>query len=141
MPDPLPELQTQIRQARAASARADYPPALRRRAMAWARDRARQGWSHGRIAAELGLPDSTLSRWKGEKEKETGRPPGKADPSAVLATRALEPATFRPVEVVVAPAATVGEPPLARLTLHTPAGYRVEGLDLDGLIALLGRLG
>lgn len=137
MLDPLPDLQTQIREARARTPRADYPPALRRKVMAWARDRARQGWSQGQIAASLGLPGSTISRWKGRpavgaaKLEADDTPPPLPDPSP----------SFRPVTVVTPTVPLLGESAPAGLILHTPTGYRVEGLDLDGLVAVLGRLG
>jgi hypothetical protein len=132
MLDPLlEELQAEIHQARQRTPRADYTPALQQKAMDWARARFREGWSHDRVASALGVASSTLSRWK----TRTPTTPGKES-------------SFRAVEVVTSEVEVVRAAPLdapqataPRLTLLSPAGYRVEGLDLDGLAVLLGRLG
>ena len=93
-----------------------YSAALRRLAVAVAQERSEEPLS--RIARELGVSSISLQRWI-ERE---------------------EPARFRPVEVLPAE-----EPGLSgrapSLTLITPRGYRVEGLDASSLATLLGALG
>lgn len=93
-----------------------YSAELRRLAVAVAQERREEPLS--RIARELGVSVVSLQRWI-ERE---------------------EPARFRPVQVL--PAA---EPdlcgPSPGLTLITPRGYRVEGLDASSLATLLGALG
>jgi hypothetical protein len=87
-----------------------------------ARDEGLAWWQ---IAEGLGLSESALRRWR---EEEDGR-----DRIALL-----------PVEVigeedavaVVAPARGAG-----LVTLVSPAGYRVEGLGVEQLAALLARVG
>jgi transposase-like protein len=99
-----------------------YPATLQARAVALARPRLSRGRSIARVARELGLPSQALGRWL--------RPPPEAPvgrPRDVL----------RPVTVV--PAAAVAGPPAGPVLL-TPQGLRVEGLDRDGLIAVLRAL-
>jgi hypothetical protein len=75
----------------------------------------RRTWAD--IANELGMNEETLRRW--------------ARPAvSMVAMTALA-----PVEVVdvSAPAAV----PILTLTLTTPAGYRIDGLDVAGVSALL----
>ena len=73
-----------------------------------------EGMTMTAVVAEVGVSQMTLAKWLKAAN------PGPA---------------FLPV--VVAPTT----PPPASLTLVTPAGYRIEGLTMDALLALLGRLG
>lgn len=87
--------------------------------MRYARMRQRQGTVRRTIAAELGLNLRTLSNWLDGR----GR--------------------FRAVEVIDDREAvsTASSPPATRLVVVTPRGLRIEGLDLDGVVALLARVG
>jgi transposase-like protein len=98
-----------------------YPAAFQAAALALARPRLDRGISIARVARELGLPSQALGRW-------VRRPPAAPvpRPSGIV----------RPV-AVVSPAASA---PPAGLVLLTPQGLRVEGLDRDGLIAVLRAL-
>ncbi|MFO0646316.1 MAG: helix-turn-helix domain-containing protein [Polyangiales bacterium] len=78
--------------------------------------RREQGATYEQIAETLGVPPSTLHRWSREFGRETSD----------AAT-----APFRRVELVAA---------VPTMTLHGPCGLRVEGLDLDTLVALWRRL-
>lgn len=122
MSPPPADLVLQLTAARSRQPRAVYPDALRDQTLAWVRARTREGCSQGAIARALGLPQTTLSRWTSGSNPETPEP----------TLPASEPA-FRPVQCI-----GVSNP---GLTLHTPNGYRVEGLDLPALAELLGRLG
>lgn len=100
-----------------------YPATFQTAAVALARPRLSRGLSIARVARELGLPSQALGRW-------LRRPP---------AAPGLRPrGVIRPVAVV--PAAAVESGPPAGPVLLTPHGLRVEGLDRDGLIAVLRAL-
>ena len=78
------------------------------------------GESHGRIAARLGLTQSTLSRWIREAAE--------SDPG------------FRSVAIV--PSEQKAARPLpSTVRLLTPHGFVVEGLDPELLVSLLQVLG
>jgi transposase-like protein len=94
-----------------------YPAAFRAAAVALAGPRRGRGGSIARVARDLGLPTQSLGRW-------LRLPPG--SPGAPL----------RPVTVTPEREAA----PPASLVLLTPQGHRVEGLDRDGLIAVLRAL-
>jgi len=94
-----------------------YPAAFRTTAVALARPRLATGAPFVRVARELGLQTKSLARWL------QGRPAPR----------------LRPVAVRPDPA-----PPsalAASVVLVTPHGCRVEGLDRDGLVAVLRALG
>jgi transposase-like protein len=122
MDDPIRRLRTDARQlARGKVPTAvRYPAAFRTAALALARPRLARGGSIARVARDLGLPTQSLGRWL--------QAPPPPPPSA---------AALRPVAVTPAPA--VAPRPAAELVLLTPQG-RVEGLDRDGLIAVLRAL-
>jgi len=66
------------------------------------------------VVAEVGVSQMTLAKW----------------------LKAANPApAFLPVVVGPAPTSSAG------LTVVTPSGYRIEGLTMDALLTLLGRLG
>jgi hypothetical protein len=94
-----------------------YPDAFRRAARALARRGLGQGGSVARLARELGVSEPTLTKWC--------RPPA--------------PPVLRPV--AVRPDPTPLAPPSAGVVLLTPHGVRVEGLDREGLVAVLRALG
>lgn len=100
------------RQVFTAEERAEY---VRR-----ARDLIRsRGWTIAATAAELGIGESTLSNW----------------------FRRVAAAEFLPV-AIVSEEVVDGEcvPVSQRPVLVAPGGYRVEGLDVDGMAELLRRL-
>lgn len=108
------ELERASRRAR----RRRYPAALRERAVRYARMRQARGAVRREIAAELGLNLRTLSNWLDGR----GR--------------------FRAVEVIDARRETTASPTSAVvLVVLTPRGLRIEGLDLDGVAALVARVG
>jgi transposase-like protein len=94
-----------------------YPAAFRAAAVALAGPRLEHGGSIARVARDLGLPIQSLGRWL--------RP-------------SIPAAPLRPVAVT--PEGEAVPPPPAGLVLLTVQGHRVEGLDRDGLIAVLRAL-
>lgn len=92
-----------------------YPDGFRRAAVTVARRQQRQGESLTRLAQEIGVSEPTLTKWVRPRPR-----PG-----------------LRPVAVMTAPPSEDGgENPV----LITASGVRVEGLDRDGLIAVLRAL-
>jgi transposase-like protein len=120
MDDRIRQLRTEAQQlARGRVPRAvRYPAAFRAAALALARPRLGHGEAIARVARDLGLSTQCLGRW-------LHRPP-------------TPPAPLRPVAVT--PEREAAASPPARLVLLTPQGHRVEGLDRDGLIAVLRAL-
>jgi AraC-like DNA-binding protein len=92
------------------------PEAVRERVLEYAFAERAEDKSWATLARELGLSSSTLQRW------------------ASGASR--RPAPLRRVRVV---GERRSEPP--RVVLVSPAGYRLEGLDPEQALAMLGRLG
>ena len=121
MDDRIRRLRTEAHQlARGKVPRAiRYPATFRAAAVALAGPRLERGGSIARVARDLGLPIQSLGRWL--------RPP-----------MPTPPAPLRPVAVT--PEREAAPPPQAGLVLFTPQGHRVEGLDRDGLIAVLRAL-
>lgn len=113
------------KELRAALASADrrgagrpYPEELRRAAVTHWRERRRGGVSAGDVAAELGISGVSLQRWVLGKEPRES--------------------SFRKVElaVVVEPTSMLVE----RIVVHGRCGVRVEGLTVEQVAELLGKL-
>ena len=98
------------------------PAELRFRVVAYARQCRERGEPVSDIAIRLGLVESTLARWlrRGRAEEAT--------------------AGFRPVAIVPVGGVS-GADQVAALTLVTPGGCRVEGLDVESAAYLLRVLG
>jgi len=90
-----------------------YPVELKTRLISETQRRRETGATLEAIGEELGISWRTLARWCTEARTSA---PG-----------------FRSVEVVVAPRSTP--------VVHGPHGLRIEGLDLDGIVELVRRLG
>ena len=100
------------------------PARLRLRIVAYALQCREHGEAVADIAGRLGLVESTLGRWLRRERAEE------------------RVAAFRPVSIVpVAPAPGDAGSGAARLTLVTPGGYRVEGLDVESAAYLLRVMG
>lgn len=98
-----------------------YKPALRRRAVAYLRQREGAGETAWTVSSQVGLPWQTLRRWQ-QASDETVEPRG---------------AFLR-----VALARDAGRETLqARLAVEGPLGLRVEGLTISELAELWRRLG
>ncbi len=94
---------------------APYDEAARQLACDHAAHASRQGRAWIAIARELGVSPITLRKWCRSK----------------IRSRLV------PVTVTAPPALASG----ARVTLVTPSGLRIEGLDVDGAVALVRALG
>jgi transposase-like protein len=97
-----------------------YSQELRSEAVELVRELRSAGRSHLAAAKELGLNPITLSIWQ---KKSESRPGG-------------ETGALKPVALVEGP---VGESS-SEVVVVGPHGVRVEGLDLDGVAALLRKL-
>ena len=111
MDDRCRSLRKAIAQDRAGKKRWQCPPGLRAEAVALARERQARGEGVERIAKDLGLSESGLSRWLRSAE---GR--------------------FREVRIRPEPLATEA------LVLVTPRGFRLEGLSEALALRLLREL-
>lgn len=125
-----------------------YPTDLRRRIVALAGTRRRSGASWGRIGAEVGIRAETLRRWciadDGSGRRSDGRgvesrravssgERGAKDVPHESALTTVETPSLVPIHVV-------SEVARAEVMLVSPAGWRVEGLDLSALTTLLRSL-
>jgi DNA invertase Pin-like site-specific DNA recombinase len=99
-----------------AAGKRGYLPEVRQRAEAYARRRREEGLRTRAVAAELGVHESTVRRWCGPK-----RPTGKA--------------RLARVDVVAGLASTGG------LSVVSPSGFRLEGLELKDALDILRTLG
>lgn len=91
-----------------------YPAALKQQATEYASERHAAGARFITIAQELGIPTSTLVRWCDGTTTQ---------PSATALV---------PVEVI--------SPSSSSITLVSPSGFRLEGLELDDAIAAMRAL-
>ena len=125
MNEPIQQLRTDVRHLTRGKVptAVRYPAAFQTTAVALARPRLSRGLSIARVARELGVPSQALGRW-------LRRPPAAPGPRPR--------GVIRPVAVVPAAAAIAGPP--AGPVLLTSQGLRVEGLDRDGVIAVLRAL-
>ena len=92
-----------------------YPPEIRQRVGAAAVARRRDGVSWQKIGGELGIPHETVRR-------------------LAAAVGGDEVGDFKRVEI------TAGPSPSSGLSLTTPAGHRIDGLDVESAAELLRRL-
>jgi hypothetical protein len=104
--------------------RRGYPREVRELVVGYAEARQRQGARPGVIARELGMAVQTIQNWLGGRDEK-----GQA--------RAEE-SRWRQVRVE---AQTEDEGSVERVTLVTPQGYRIEGLQVGEVVEVLRRLG
>ncbi|MGE0325375.1 MAG: hypothetical protein AB7K71_34640 [Polyangiaceae bacterium] len=108
-------LRKRIAAFRAARSRGPVPKPLQREVVAWAQRERERGRSWESLAGALGLGFDTVRKW--------------CEGSSVVAH-------VRPVRVVERKPVSAPDPG-PELELITPAGYRVRGLTLSQLEALL----
>jgi hypothetical protein len=114
-----------------------YPDALRERVSAWAFARRDEGAPWDVIAAELGCNNSALRRWvqvEGRRRRKSERPT-----TALVAVEIVGDAPALRVEAVSD--GTVVDSSMSRVSIVSPAGFRIDGLTLDEAVAALRRLG
>jgi predicted transcriptional regulator len=103
--------------------RRGYPREVRELVVGYAEARQRQGARPGMIARELGMAVQTIQNWLGGRdEKRQAR---------------AEENRWRQVRVEVQ---TEDEGTVERVTLVTPQGYRIEGLQVGEVVEVLRRL-
>jgi transposase len=97
-----------------------YSDEMRQRILEYIEERHGEGVGRTRACDELGLDWGNVNRWR--------------------RGRARKPATaFRRVRVVAPTEPRAAAE--ARIVVHGPGGLRVEGLDVEGVVDLLRRLG
>lgn len=131
--EPLESVRSLLKSHRARASSQGYPAEVRKRVVAYAAARRAAGGRVCEVAQELGISSTSITNWVGAV---TPPPllqfvPVEAVPDVVDAPALMPPIMPR---LPVAPA--VGSP-----TLVSPRGFRVEGLDVESLCTLLGRLG
>lgn len=114
-------LRADLRCSRSSGSGDGYPPALRERVGRWVLAQQATGARLSALAQQVGVSATSLRVWA----------------RAVDGCPGARPAEFLPVVVRsgAGAAAPAGGP-----ELHTPQGYRVSGLGLDELVAVLRRL-
>ena len=112
----IPTAHALLSQTRPRRSRDGYPSRVRAQVTALAASELASGHSVSSTARRLGLAASTLARWL---DAEPDATPGFVP---VVLPEVQAPSHSSPISVV------------------TPAGFRVEGLDLDGVVAMLRRL-
>ena len=93
-----------------------YPEPIKQRALALVERLRAAGWSQSQVSEALGISWQTIRRWQDEAKPQ---PVGREG--------------FRPVAL---PASTAACGPV----LVSPSGWRIEGLSLDELCEVAGRL-
>ncbi len=106
------ELREAITKSRVGQTRWRCPAELREAIVEFTQERRRDGVSVGRVAKELGMSESGLSRWLPRGDRR-----------------------LRPVRIAETPSSH--DP----LVLITPGGYRLEGLSPRGAAEVLRSLG
>ena len=114
MEEKLARIRAEVERCKAQGRRKRYPGTVRSFAIEFGRRRVAAGKSIKSVADELGISDATLCKWL--RSKRSG---------------------FRPVKLKKAAA----EREQRTVSLVTPSGYRLEGLDLESAARLLRRLG
>ena len=95
-----------------------YPVELRRDIDAFVRDRMSAGRSAYATAQDLGVSQTTLTRWMRQARRDPGLP------------------HLRPVSVLPVPPTFTGA-----LSVHGPRGLRIEGMGFEAVVELIRRLG
>jgi hypothetical protein len=117
MPDTASALRAEIKRNAPHPRSQGFPLELRSRIGLWALERQAHGTSWGRLASQLGISRSSARTWALHAEGQS-----------------TSEAKFLPVILRTEPLAVE---PLESCVVHTPRGYRVSGLNIESLIALL----
>jgi transposase-like protein len=103
-----------------------YPPEVKARIVEWVRAQRKAGIGRVEVCESLSISWQTLAQWLRDVDAAEEAPVG-------------EP--LQPVRVVEKPPRAVSARREARaLTLRTPQGFVIEGLDVEDVAALLRRL-
>jgi hypothetical protein len=115
------DIRALIRAHRPTDPSVGYPDAVRRTVASYARECRAQGQQWTTISAVVGVSATTIQNWCKQKPE-------------FLPVTLLEPEPESPILAVSTPAPAQG------LVLHTPQGFRLEGLDLQQALVLLKAL-
>jgi hypothetical protein len=136
-----------LKSAIAASAPASggAPHEVRAAALVLKEELRQMGTTARELAKGLGIHETTLCRW--QQEGDTGRGPA-VSVKAAKRGRGGGSAGFRVVHVrasdtrvrAVASVAVTAPPPWSLRVAHAPSGLVIDGLDVEGLAALLRRM-
>jgi DNA-binding transcriptional regulator YiaG len=123
MKDEAKKLKRVLRSAKREFSNTPYPTELRRKATAYIIKKRSTGVSWNAIGEALGISITAVKRWHQQAVEPSGRE----------STKVFVPVRMKPtgVEDVRNKQEQTG------LHLITPGGYRIEGLDAAGVIALL----
>jgi len=103
-----------------------YPPEVKARIVEWVRAQREAGMGRVEVGENLSIPWQTLAQWLRDVD---------------VAGEAALGEQLQPVRVVEKLPRTVGSRKESRvLTLRTPQGFAIEGLDVEAVAALLRRL-
>lgn len=102
------------------------------------RDVRAGGGTARELARELGVHESTLCRWEREVRAARGRKVREASSQGESRFRLVKVAASKTESATGTP--TAGPEGGGLRVAHAPSGMLIEGLDLDGLVALLQRM-
>ena len=126
MPETLESLRSELVRSRPKRSSQGFPPELRERVAAFAREQRPKGIATSALAKQLGISRQALQTWLGERPVPR-RPKAPPPPTK----------TLLPVQLVP----DLDPEPQPVFVLTSPRGYTVEGLGLLVLADLLERLG
>lgn len=110
------EVHARVARWRARSRTQRYPQELKEAVVEYGRRRLEEGASTYRVSAEVGVPQATVERWL-----------------EVASSKALVPVRIKPDE----PPRALPAPSDSVAVIVTPRGWRVEGLRVADIAALL----
>lgn len=93
-----------------------------------------------KISAETGIPHQTISRWKYIHLKKVQKPKSTFHELKVKANKKDNSPFKSESRILSTPTVAAQAPSPKPLNLKTPAGFIIEGLDENGVIALINRL-
>lgn len=129
----IPRARALLTRTRPAYPSAGYPVSVRDEVVALARHLLAQGRTTHSVARDLGLHGSTLRGWL-----EAAAVGGSAFVPVVVDDTVSKDRQAQAITPCPAPARRAGPP--SGLTLVSPRGFRLEGLDLDSALIALQRL-
>jgi transposase-like protein len=102
-----------------------YPPEVKARIVEWVRAQRQAGIGRVEVGESLSIPWQTLAQWLRDSDAPAESPSETLQPVRVVEKRPRTVSARREVRA---------------LTLRTPQGFAIEGLDVEAALALLRRL-
>ena len=133
--EPLESVRSLLKSHRARASSEGYPAEVRSRVGSYAAARRADGHRVSAIALDLGISTTSITKWASA----VIRPPPlqlQLVPVEVVPDVLAAPALPAPITQRASAASASCSP-----TLVSPRGFRVEGLDVESICTLLGRLG